>query len=99
MNVLAPFGKANEKPIFADKNLVIRKVSSLGKEGNFTKMYLEKDNGGIEAVGFFDSAELKEAYANNKRISCTYYPEVNEFRGNRKLQICVTGYRIEENEV
>ena len=98
LNVLAPFGKANEKPIFADKNLVIRNIQSLGKEGNFTKMYLEKDDGGgIEAVGFFDSTELKEAYANNKKISCTYYPEVNEFRGNRKLQICVTGYRIEEN--
>ena len=67
------------------------------KEGNFTKMVLENARGRIEAVGFFDSAELKEAYANNKRISCTYYPEVNEFRGNCKLQICVTGYRIEES--
>ena len=45
----------------------------------------------------FDSTELREAYVNSKRISCTYYPEVNEFRGNRKLQICVTGYRIEES--
>lgn len=97
LKVLAPFGKANEKPVFADKNLVIRQIQSLGKEGNFTKMVLENERGRIEAVGFFDSAELKEAYANNKRISCTYYPEVNEFRGNRKLQICVTGYRIEES--
>ena len=69
----------------------------MGKEGNFTKMVLENSRGRIEAVGFFDSTELKEAYANSKRISCTYYPEVNEFRGNRKLQICVTGYRIEES--
>ena len=97
LKVLAPFGKANEKPVFADKNLVIRQIQSLGKEGNFTKMVLENSRGRIDAVGFFDSAELKEAYANGKRISCTYYPEVNEFRGNRKLQICVTGYRIEES--
>lgn len=97
LKVLAPFGKANEKPVFADKNLVIRQIQSLGKEGNFTKMVLENSRGRIEAVGFFDSSELKEAYANNKRISCTYYPEINEFRGNRKLQICVTGYRVEES--
>lgn len=97
LKVLAPFGKANEKPVFADKNLTIRQIQSMGKEGNFTKMVLENTRGMIEAVGFFDSTELKEAYANNKRISCTYYPEVNEFRGNRKLQICVTGYRIEES--
>ena len=97
LKVLAPFGKANEKPVFADKNLTIRQIQSMGKEGNFTKMVLENSRGRIEAVGFFDSTELKEAYANSKRISCTYYPEVNEFRGNRKLQICVTGYRIEES--
>ena len=97
LKVLAPFGKANEKPVFADKNLTIRQIQSMGKEGNFTKMVLENSRGRIEAVGFFDSTELKEAYVNSKRISCTYYPEVNEFRGNRKLQICVTGYRIEES--
>ena len=96
MKVLAPFGKANEKPVFADKNLTIRQIQSLGKEGKFTKMYLVNNAGnGIEAVGFFDSTELKEAYGANRKISCTYYPEINEYRGNRKLQICITGYRIE----
>ena len=41
--------------------------------------------------------DLTRAFINNKRISCTYYPEINEFRGNKKLQICITGYRIEED--
>lgn len=96
LSVLAPFGKANEKPVFADKNLIIRQVQSIGKAGNFTRLFLEKENGrGIEAVGFFPSDELSKAYADKKRISCTYYPEINEFRGNRKLQICITGYKIE----
>ena len=96
LKVLAPFGKANEKPVFADKNLVIQRIFPMGKNSNFTKMYLVKENGaGIEAVGFFSPEELIKAKEDNKRISCTYYPEINEFRGNRKLQICVTGYKIE----
>ena len=62
---------------------------------DFTKLRLAKDNGvAIDAVGFFPADELKQAYIDNKRISCTYYPEINEFRGNRKLQICITGYKI-----
>ena len=60
LKVLAPFGKANEKPVFADKNLTIRQIQSMGKEGNFTKMVLENSRGRIEAVGFFDSTELND---------------------------------------
>ena len=70
-------------------------VTSIGKNNNFTRLKLAKDSGvTIEAVGFFQADELKQAYSDNKRISCTYYPEINEFRGNRKLQICITGYKI-----
>ncbi len=97
LEVLAPFGKSNEKPVFADKNLIIGNISAIGKQGNYTKLKLLKDSGAaIEAVGFFPADELKQAYIDNRRISCTYYPEINEFRGNRKLQICITGYKINE---
>ena len=96
LNCLAPFGKANEKPVFADKNLTIRQVQSMGKNNNFTKLLLENKNGcTIEAVGFFEATELIKAYADKKKISCTYYPEINSFRGNEKLQINLIGYRIE----
>lgn len=99
LECLAPFGKANEKPVFADKELTIRQVQSIGKNNNFTKLYLENKRGfKIDAVGFFDATELKAAYANKKKISCTYYPEINEFRGNEKLQINITGYKIENQE-
>lgn len=96
LELLAPYGKGNEKPVFADKNLIISNVVSIGKNNNFTKLRLTKDSGiTMDAVGFFPADGLKQAYADNKRISCTYYPEINEFRGNRKLQICITGYKID----
>ena len=97
LELLAPFGKANEKPVFADRNLIIRSITEIGRHEKYTKMKLAKANGTtIEAVGFFPPDELKRAYVDNKRISCTYYPEINEFMGNRKLQICITGYKISE---
>lgn len=65
---------------------------------NLLKWSLKKNNGmSIFAMCFNNCDGLNEAFINNKRISCTYYPEINEFRGNKKLQICITGYRIEED--
>ncbi len=99
LSLLAPFGKGNPKPVFADKNLTIRWISSMGKNKEYTRMSLGKDDGSrIEAVGFFDSGELKTAHAAGSRISCTYYPEINEYGGEKRIQICVTGYRIETEE-
>ena len=85
-----------DEDLLPDKNLIIRQVQSIGKNNNFTKMVLQNQNGfKIEAVGFFEATELMKAYADKKKISCTYYPEINSFRGNEKLQINLIGYRIE----
>ncbi len=99
LSVLAPYGKANPKPVFADKNLLIRQIQPLGKTGLYTKLIFQKNSGAVmEAVGFFPPDELTQAYKMGQRVSCTYYPEINEFRGKKKLQICVTGYKIEVTE-
>ena len=96
LKLLEPFGKANEKPVFADKNLIISRVRAMGKEGQYTSLELTKNSGArIRAVGFFPPEELTEAFFANKRVSCTYYPQINTFRGENYLQICVTGYKIE----
>ena len=97
MACLEPFGKGNEKPVFADKNISIINIQKIGKNGQFTKMQLEDKCGCLmEAMLFMDCPDLFDAYINKNKISCTYYPEINEFRGNKKLQICVTGYKIEK---
>ena len=93
---LEPFGKGNEKPVFADKNLIITGYSPIGRDGMYTKLTLENERGyRIEAMAFFKSEELKSAFEKKTPIGCTYYPEINEFRGNKKLQIVLTGCRME----
>ena len=93
---LEPFGKANPKPVFADKNISIRNIRAIGKEKQYTRMTIAKDSGiVIDAVGFFPCTELETVYNKNGRISCTYYPEINEFRDKKQIQVCVTGYRID----
>ncbi len=93
---LEPFGKANPKPVFADKNISIRNIRAIGKDKQYTRMTIAKDSGMvIDAVGFFSCTELETVYNKNGRISCTYYPEINEFRDKKQIQVCVTGYRID----
>ena len=97
LQLIEPFGKANTKPVLADKNLRVAYVTPLGKEGKYTRLSLVKDNGfKIPAVGFFPPDELMMAEKTGRRISCIYNPEINTFRGNSTIQIQITSYRIED---
>lgn len=97
LQYLEPFGKGNEKPVFADKHLNILSYRNIGKENQYTKMMVCDEQGHeMEAMAFFNEEEIYQAFLNKNKVSFTYYPQINEFRGNKKLQICVIGYKIEK---
>ena len=61
--LLEPFGKANVKPQFADKNLGIDRAVVVGKNQNVLKLTLKTERGkSISAVYFGDVEELREYY-------------------------------------
>ena len=45
LSLLEPFGKGNEKPLFAQKNLWISQMRVFGKNRNVVKMRLTDENG------------------------------------------------------
>ncbi len=60
LELLEPFGKGNEKPVFADRNLTIESLRILGKEGRVIRMCLRSSRGArIDAVYFGDSDDLR----------------------------------------
>lgn len=62
--ILEPFGKGNEKPVFALKNVKVEKISVLGKNRNVIIMALEdEDRGRMEGVYFGDEKEVMEDFA------------------------------------
>lgn len=64
LELLEPFGKGNEKPVFADRNLKIRSLKILGKEGRVIRMSLESPRGKImDAVYFGESEDLGQLIA------------------------------------
>ena len=59
LNCLEPFGKGNEKPVFADRNLVIDSLRICGKEGRVLQMKLCDSRGySIDAVYFGDPEDI-----------------------------------------
>ena len=90
--VLEPFGKGNEKPVFADKNLRVRQASIIGKNRNVLKMVLEDANAySYDAIMF--RADSMNVPKREQNISIVYYPSINEFNGKKTIQFVVTEWK------
>lgn len=63
LKILEPFGKANEKPIFADKNMRILSMRVFGKNQNVCRMQVESQTGTkINAIYFGDIEKMFSYY-------------------------------------
>jgi single-stranded-DNA-specific exonuclease len=61
LNSLEPFGKGNETPILAEKNLIVNKFYILGKEANVLKLNLTDLNKyNVEAISYGKVDKFKE---------------------------------------
>ena len=79
---LEPFGQGNEKPLFAQKSLVIRNARVLGKNRNVVKLNLVTETGQpVDGLLFADGDRFLEEQAGRNMIDMIYYPDVNEYNG------------------
>lgn len=92
---LEPFGQGNEKPQFAQKNLRIRSLRAIGRNNNAVRMTVVTEGGRpMEAMVFTEADRFVEEAKNSRTIDVIYYPDVNEYNGNRTLQIVVRAYKL-----
>ncbi|MBW4844567.1 MULTISPECIES: single-stranded-DNA-specific exonuclease RecJ [unclassified Lacrimispora] len=95
LELLEPFGQGNEKPLFAQKGLNIRSVRVLGKNRNAVKFSLATDQGTpMDAMMFADGDSFLEELGDSRVLDVIYYPAVNEYNGNKNLQIVIRNYKI-----
>ena len=92
---LEPFGQENEKPLFAQKSLVIRNARVLGKNRNVVKLNLVTETGQpVDGLLFADGDRFLEEQAGRNMIDMIYYPDVNEYNGTRTLQAVIRNYKF-----
>lgn len=112
LTCLEPFGKGNEKPVFAQSGVSVKRAQIMGKNRNVLRILLQMNNGGtIEGISFepevfisnikqwFGAAEcdrILKGVPNNVILDVAYYPDINEYGGRRDLQIRVLEYRKHE---
>lgn len=60
LKLLEPFGKGNDKPVFADRNLVIERLKIYGSTGRVVQLTLHSPSGAkVQAVYFGDPDNLR----------------------------------------
>lgn len=94
LELLEPFGKENDKPLFAATNVRVKSARVIGKNRNVLKTVLEDDKGSrLEGISFGD-VEADLHYIESKDTVCLlYYPEINEFQGRRTVQAVIESWR------
>lgn len=107
---LEPYGKANPKPMFGATGVVVRSAKILGKDKNVLKLRMNHGNVWIDGIYFGDNKSFEEmiirSYGideydklinglnSNVKIDIIYYPDINEYMGNKSLQLIIQNYRV-----
>lgn len=105
---LAPFGTGNPKPVFAQKDVRLLSGRIFGRNRNVAKFQAadQEENrytlvhfGDVEALEDFlmekYGAEAGRLFAGERTelpLTITYYPSINEFRGEKNIEFVITNY-------
>ena len=100
LSLLEPFGKGNEKPLFAQKNLWISQMRVFGKNRNAFRRRSsggKKDENGypMDGVYFGNGDEFAEEGRGKRKISIVYYPDINMYQGRESLQVIIRHYQFD----
>ena len=108
LELLAPFGTGNPKPVFAQKDVLLCSGRIFGKNRNVAKFQaLDQEKLGHTLVYFGDveglEKFLREKYGEDAGrlfsgekvslpLTITYYPNLNEYKGRREIEFVITNY-------
>lgn len=108
LELLAPFGTGNPKPVFAQKDVLLCSGRIFGKNRNVAKFHALDPERIDHTLVYFGDVEgiekfLREKYGEDagrlfsgERVSLpltiTYYPNLNEYKGRREIEFVITNY-------
>lgn len=108
LELLAPFGTGNPKPVFAQKDLQLCSGRIFGKNRNVAKFQALDQEKSVHTLVYFGDVEglekfLREKYGEDAGrlfsgekvslpLTITYYPNLNEYKGRREIEFVITNY-------
>nr|HMN28495.1 DHHA1 domain-containing protein [Caldilineaceae bacterium] len=92
---LAPFGNGNPTPQFLTRNLTVRADRRLGADGAHRRLVLQSADGASQPVIWFHGGD---AELPTGPLDLVYTLNINEYRGERSLQLGFVAVRAAEAE-
>lgn len=92
---LAPFGQGNPLPIFLSRRLTVVDDRRLGRDGSHRRLSVRRDDGPPLPVIWFNGADAQIPAG---PIDLVYNLTINEYQGERSLQLRFVALRPAEDE-
>jgi single-stranded-DNA-specific exonuclease len=95
---LEPFGNGNLTPRFVIKDVLIKETRTMGKESKHLRITVAQAGQSMEAVGF-GMGEFRDRLVPGARIDLLGELSVNEWNGNRKVQVMFQDFRSQHLQI
>ncbi|MBO8125831.1 MAG: single-stranded-DNA-specific exonuclease RecJ [Firmicutes bacterium] len=96
---LEPFGYGNPKPVLAIRGLQLQEVRKVGHSNDHLKLTVAQGNTICDAIGFSLGAwaDILDWYCGP--VDLAFTPEINQWRGQKNIQLQLKDVRIPEEEI
>ena len=88
---LEPFGSGNPQPVFVLPGVTVTAIAPVGK-GRHSRMKVTRDGCSFDAILFSYAPEATGLHPGS-RTDLAFYPQINQFRGSRTIQLLVTDWK------
>ena len=92
LDLLEPCGTGNPRPLFLLRGAQVHAMSQVGR-GRHLKLRLESRGVPLDAI-FFSSQGAELGVTPGCRVDVVFYPQINDFRGARSVQLQVADLRL-----
>lgn len=93
LELLAPFGFGNPKPVFVCRNMSVEQIKVVGEKANHLRIQLKKKEKEFSAIGF-NFGNYKDELEIAPLVDVAFWLEIDEWEGNKKLQLNLKDIKI-----
>jgi single-stranded-DNA-specific exonuclease len=90
LETLQPFGEGNPQPLFVTRGVRVKNPQAIGNEGSHLKFAAHDGRAWWDAVAFRRGDKVDRL---PPRVDLAYHLDMNEWNGNRRLQLIVRDWR------
>lgn len=98
INQCAPYGQSNPRPVFASRGVTVEAVSAVGKTAAHLRMTVSSSGTKRQCIGFGHGKMLEELRVGSV-IDIAYAVSINEWNGNREIQLELMDIEIPQQSV